>query len=130
VGTIEASFHGYIINGYRFHTTEHAEGRKSLNHGVYVKGSENENNRVDYYGLLKEVIEVHFPGHPVLSVALFKCDWFDSTPNQGTRVHPQYKLVDVNSKRSYPRFDPFVLAAQAQQVYFASYPGIRRPKSD
>jgi hypothetical protein len=39
-------------------------------------------------------------------------------------------LVDVNSKRSYPKFDPFVLAQQAQPVYFATYPGIRRPKSD
>jgi hypothetical protein len=39
-------------------------------------------------------------------------------------------LVDVNSKRSYPKFDPFVLAQQAQQVYFATYQGTKRPKSD
>jgi hypothetical protein len=73
-------------------TQASTEGQKSVNH------------------------EVQFSGHLVLSVVLFKCDWFDPTPNRGTRVHPQYKLVHVNSKRSYPKFDPFVLTQQAQQV--------------
>jgi hypothetical protein len=61
------SFQGYIVNGYRFHTNKHAKGRKSENHGVYVKGSENENSGVDYYGVLKEVLEVQFVGHLVMS---------------------------------------------------------------
>jgi hypothetical protein len=81
-------------------------------------------------GVLKEVLEVQFPGHPIMSVVFFKCDWFDLTPNRGTRIHHQYKLVDVNNKRSYPKFDPFVLAHQAQQVYFATYPGTKKSKSD
>jgi hypothetical protein len=67
-------FQGYIINRYRFHTSEHAEGQKSVNHGVCVKGGENENGGVDYYGVLKEVIEVQFPSHPIISIVLFKCD--------------------------------------------------------
>jgi hypothetical protein len=95
-----------------------------------VKGSENDNNGVDYYGVLKEVVELIFPGHPIISVVLFKCDWFDPTPNRGTRVHPYSKLVDVNRKRSYPKFDHFVLAEQAHQVCFATYPSAKRPKSD
>jgi hypothetical protein len=83
------SFQGYILNRYQFHTSEHAEGRKRVNHRVCVKGGENENSCVDYCGVLKEVIEVQFSGHPILSVVLFKCDWFDPTPNRGTRVYPQ-----------------------------------------
>jgi hypothetical protein len=67
---------------------EHAEGRKSENYGVYVKGGEHNSNSVDYYRVLKEVIELHFPCHPVMSVVLFKCGWFDPIPNLGTRVHP------------------------------------------
>jgi hypothetical protein len=66
------SFQGYIINGYRFHTNEHAEGGKSENYGVCVKGGENENSSVDYYRVLKEVLEVQFPGHPVISVYVFQ----------------------------------------------------------
>jgi hypothetical protein len=123
LGTIKASeiVSRYIINGYRFHISETAEGWTSDNHSVCVKSGENVNSSVDYYGVLNEVIEVQFPSKSVLSVVLFKYDWFDPTPNRGTRVHPQYKLVDVNSNRSDPKFDPFVLAWQAQQVYFATY---------
>jgi hypothetical protein len=57
------SFQGYIINGYRFHTSEHAEGRKNVNHGVCMKGGKNENNGVDYYKVLREVVKVQFPSH-------------------------------------------------------------------
>jgi hypothetical protein len=106
----------------------HAKGWKSENYRVCVKGDKHDSNGVDYFGVLKEVIELH--GHSIMSVVLFKCDWFDPTPNRGTRVHPQYKLVDVNSKRSYPKFDLFVLAQQVQQVYFATYPGTKKPKFD
>jgi hypothetical protein len=109
---------------------EHVEGRKSENQEVCVKGGKHDNNGVDYYGVLKEVLKLQFPGYPVISVVLFKCDWFDPTPNRGTRVHLQYKLVDVNIKRSYPKFDSFMLAQQAQQVYFAIYLETNRPNSD
>jgi hypothetical protein len=68
------SFECYIINGYRFHTCKHAEGRKRNNSRVCVKGGEIENNSVDYSGVLKEVNEVQFPSHLVLSVVLFKYD--------------------------------------------------------
>jgi hypothetical protein len=68
------SYQGYIINGYRFHTSETACGRKSVNNGVCVKGGESVNGGVEYYGVLEEVIEVYFPGHPSLSVVLFKCN--------------------------------------------------------
>jgi hypothetical protein len=52
------SFQGYIINRYRFHTSEYVEGWKSVNHGLCVKGGENENSDVDYNRMLKEVIKV------------------------------------------------------------------------
>jgi hypothetical protein len=39
-----------------------------------VKGGEHDNNGVDYYGVLKEVVELQFPGHPVMSLVLFKYD--------------------------------------------------------
>jgi hypothetical protein len=50
------------------------KGRKTENYGVCVKGGEHESNDVDYYGVLKEVIKLKFPGHPIMSVVLFNCD--------------------------------------------------------
>ena len=42
------------------------------------------------------------------------CDWFDPTPNMGIRVHDQYNI----------------LVMQAAQVYFCSYPSLRKDKVD
>lgn len=36
--------------------------------------------------------------------------------------------MKVNHINKYPKYDPFVLAYQAQQVYFAPYPSIKRDK--
>jgi hypothetical protein len=63
--------------------------------------------------MLKEVIEVRFSGHSTMKVVLFKFDWFTYSSNWGMRVYPQYKLVDINHKMSYPKYDSFVLAQQA-----------------
>jgi hypothetical protein len=61
---------------------EHGKGRRTENYRVCVKGGEHDNNGVDYYGILKEVIELQYLGHPMMSVVLFKCDWFDPIPNR------------------------------------------------
>ena len=41
----------------------------------------------------------------------------------------QYKLVKINHVRKYPKYDPFVLIGQAQQVYFTSYSSITSDKN-
>ena len=69
-------------------------------------------------------------GHPAQTIVLFKCDQFDTTSKVGVRIHPRYKLVDVNHKKKYPRFDPFVLAQQAIQVYYTPYPSTKRDIRD
>ena len=53
------------------------------------------------------------------------CDWFDPTPNRGIRVHEQYNIVET-----FVKYEPFVLAIQAAQVYFCSYPSLRKDKVD
>ena len=46
------------------------------------------------------------------------------------KVHKQYPLVDVNLKRSLNKYEPFILAIQATQVYYVSYPSLKRNKSN
>ncbi|XP_021721400.1 pheromone-processing carboxypeptidase KEX1-like [Chenopodium quinoa] len=41
----------------------------------------------------------------------------------------QYKLVEVNHTKKYPKYDPFVLSYQANQVYYAPYPSLKRDKA-
>ena len=61
---------------------------------------------------------------------MFNCEWFDPTPNIGTIVHPRYNLVDVHDKGRFNKYEPFVLAAQAAQVYYCKYPGAKRDRKD
>ena len=42
----------------------------------------------------------------------------------------QYNLVDVNPSKPYPKYDPFVLAQQGIQVYYANCPGAPRSRAN
>jgi hypothetical protein len=45
-------------------------------------------------------------------------------------MHPQFRLIDINHRRRYGIYDPFVIAPQASQVYYSKYPGGARARSD
>ncbi|GJV40538.1 transposon, En/Spm-like, transposase-associated domain protein [Tanacetum coccineum] len=123
------SHKGYIVNGYKLHTLAYGGGRVINNTGVCVKGSCYNEEESDYYGELEEVIEVDY--HSMLGtcmVVLFKCRWFD--PAQGVKVNAKHKLVDIKYRSRGCIFDPFILAYQAQQVYYATYPSITKDLKD
>ena len=65
------------MNGYRFHTNSWSEGRKTYNAGVTVRGNAHDEDGVDYYGILQEIMELQYPGLNERSVMLFSCEWFD-----------------------------------------------------
>ncbi|PKU84739.1 hypothetical protein MA16_Dca008149 [Dendrobium catenatum] len=120
----------YIVNGFRFHTKSWSEGRKTENYGVCVRGNTHEKDECDYYGILNEVLYLEYPGKDENFVCLFNCQWYDLVQNRSTRVQPVYGLIDVKHSRRYGKFDPFVLASQAIQVYFSKYHSGRRGKQD
>lgn len=103
-----------------------------MNSGVCIKGSNYAELESDYYGKLIDVIELEYPNPTTkrTRVVLFKCDWFDPTIDRGWRVHKQYGLVDINFKRKFMKYEPFILASQAEQVYFAEYPMKRKDRAD
>ncbi|KAG8363360.1 hypothetical protein BUALT_Bualt19G0014300 [Buddleja alternifolia] len=118
--SIVKRWNGYFVNGYSFHTLEYGETRSTMNSGVCINGSYYDDSSIDYYGELLEILELSFFGSGN-TVILFKCKWFD-TGKHGTKVHSRYKLVDVNYNRTMAEDNPFVLASQCHQVYFAPYP--------
>lgn len=123
------TYPGYYVNGYKFHTVGHGSTKSTTNSGVCIKGTNNSVDEHDYYGRLVEVVELEYPGLPIKRTILFKCEWFDTT-SLGTKVHPHYKLVDINQNRRLNQYDPFVLAIQATQVFYSSYPSLNRTGSD
>ena len=105
----------YFTRGFTFHTYEYGRHRATSNYGICVKGE------TDFYGILQEIIEVEFPELLKLKCVLFKYEWFDLVVNRGVRVN-KFGVVDVNSGRRYNKFEPFILASQAEQVSFLPYP--------
>ena len=124
------TFPVYYVNGYKFHTEQHGSDRATMNSGVCIKGSNHSATETDYYGVLMEVVQLEYPALPIKRTVLFKCKWFDLTKNIGTRIHEQYKLVDVHHKRSLRKYEPFIMAGQAEQVYYTTYPSVRKNPSD
>lgn len=74
---------------------------------------------VNYYGVLQNIIEYTFGGDKELVVAFFQCDWFD--PRNGMRVD-DFGMVEVKHSSRLQGHDNIVLAHQAEQVYYLSYP--------
>ncbi|MBW1279357.1 DUF4216 domain-containing protein [Escherichia coli] len=79
----------------------------------------------DFYGIIQDIVEVQYPGLVNLKCTLFKCEWFDPVVRRGVRVR-KFGVIDVNGSRSYAKYDPFVLASQADQVCFIPYPRVRK----
>ncbi|XP_050211492.2 uncharacterized protein LOC126661677 [Mercurialis annua] len=119
-------YSGYYVNGYKFHTEGHGSRRLTTNSGVCIRGSNSSTSELDFYGKLTEIIELDYPALPIKKVVLFKCSWFDPTPRLGIRVHPQLKLVDVNCRRVFNKYEPFIMAVQAEQVHYLRYPTSKR----
>ncbi|XP_047259411.1 uncharacterized protein LOC124891892 isoform X2 [Capsicum annuum] len=84
----------------------------------------------DFYGRIKEIIEVEYREAPLKQIVLFKCEWFDPNMDVGVKKHNQYKLVDINHHRRYKNYEPFILAIQATQVCYVSYPSKKKNKDD
>jgi hypothetical protein len=120
----------YFVNGFKFHTKAHSIGKSTMNCGVCVKGTGYGEYENDFYGQLEEIIQIEFPGTPLKKVVLFKCEWFDPTIGRGTKVNEQYGIVQIRHNRHYRKYDPFIVAHKAIQVYYAPHPIITRNNAD
>ncbi|XP_048634050.1 uncharacterized protein LOC125608146 [Brassica napus] len=108
---------------------KHGEGRKTCNYGVSVKGESytNASDEADYYGILTDIIQIQYEGSVDLKITLFKCKWYDPLVGRGTR-RSNGGIVDVLSSRKYHKYEPFILASQADHVCYIPYPYVKKPK--
>ncbi|WCJ24620.1 hypothetical protein M5689_006565 [Euphorbia peplus] len=111
-------YSGYIVNGFRFHTLDRQENRKTQNSGVMVRGDDDSDK--EYYGVLRDVYELQYPGGR--HVFVFKCDWYDvQQQGRGYKVD-EYGITSVCREQSLATYDPFVLESQVEQVFYVPEP--------
>lgn len=109
---------GYIVNGFRFHTDDRCENRKTQNSGVMVRGDDISDK--EYYGVLRDVIELSYPGGNHTYV--FKCAWFDVQHlGRGYKVE-DHGLISVNKKGFLKTGEVYVLESQVEQVFYIQDP--------
>lgn len=110
------SFSGYITNGFRFHTIDRDKCMTTQNSGVLVVGNAGDGSGdIEYYGELIDVVMLEYLGGN--HIVFFRCNWWDVL--KGVK-EDRFGFVSVNSKRRLKTNDPFILASQASQVFYAS----------
>lgn len=108
----------YYTRGYAFKVFRERENRTTVNSGISTKAG-----NIIYYGVLKEILEVEFPGVLNLKCIVLMCDWYDPRIGRGVR-QDKFGVTEVKTSRNLDKYDPFILASQADQVCYISYPRV------
>ena len=106
------------VNGYKFCTEKHDEGLTTQNSGVVIVGN-NGSDTLSYYGVLTDIIQVQYFSHK--RVVIFKCKWFDAhSGERGVKVDKYgFESINVDRFLKTQSQEPYILASQAKQVFYA-----------
>ena len=116
------SYGRYDVNGFRFRSTKFEATRPlaaTCNTGVVTRAISAAGREINYYGVIKDILEFKFVGNKELKVVFFFCDWFD--PNRGTRSN-QFGMVEIKHNQLLHGYENFILSHQVERVYYISYP--------
>ena len=106
----------YVVKSYpKFCTRGYAFTRKGHSKTTYDAGVSSSSGDDVYYGNIKEILEIQFPGMVGLRCVVFYCDWYDTTPDRGVKIDA-FGVTSVHSRRKLQYYDPFILGSQADQV--------------
>ena len=112
----------YHVNGYKFNIIEWGRGKKIDNTRVYVRGDIGDGES-DWHGVVNKILESEYLGKPLTRVVLFACKWYDLTYLGGTCKYNHYKIIVIDHTKRYEKFDLFIIAQNARQVYYLPYLG-------
>jgi hypothetical protein len=112
-----------FINGFLFRTASIEKRLTTRNSGIYVKGDASTSNMA-WYGVIKKIITLDFPKDK--EAVLFECDWYDvpaATMSKGKGYNKdEYGIIEINTSRYRYSSDPYILATQAELVFYADIP--------
>ncbi|XP_062086451.1 uncharacterized protein LOC133792559 [Humulus lupulus] len=108
------TYQSCIVNGVRFRCKEHEDTLKTQCSRICTEG-DHDNINILYYGVLIEIFQLSF----VLDwkVFLFRCKWYNSNP-KGRSIVVDHNLTSINTSTDWYSNEPFILATQAQQVFY------------
>jgi len=111
-------FNRCYIN-WLFRTTTIERNLVTQNSGVLVRGDGTTGN-MTWYGVIRRIISLEFPMEK--EVVLFQCDWYDvpaaSTSRSRGYSRDKYGVIDIDTSRFRYSSEPYILATQAEPVFF------------
>jgi hypothetical protein len=120
------SYKSYVINGYTFYTKDQDDKSTMQNSGVtlvaqsmHISSAKDKNPvfaNMSYFGVIEHIWELDYTK---FQVPVFGCKWVDN--NNGVRVD-DLGFIQVDLNRLGYKNDPFILASQAEQVFFVTDP--------
>ncbi|CAA7043720.1 unnamed protein product [Microthlaspi erraticum] len=108
----------YCTRGYLFTRKTASNNRQTVNYGVVVHTID-----ADYYGVIEDILEVEYFGFVNLKCVVFKCKWYDPTSKRGEKL-TKAGVTEINTSRKLSKYDPFIIASQADQVCYLPYPRV------
>ena len=112
------SYSGYVVNGYRFHVEQREKNLRTQNSGVVLIGDTGQGDEnLDFYRVLTDILELQYIGGK--RVVMFRCKWFDVSDKLRGIKMDEYGFVSVNCNRQLKSNEPFILASQASQAFYA-----------
>jgi hypothetical protein len=90
----------------------------TTNSRVVTSGKDSTGHITDYYDIIQNIVEYTIGGAKELKIVFSQCNWFD--PINDTRVD-DFGMVEVKHESCYSGSN-LLLAHQAQQLYYLSYP--------
>ena len=109
-------WHSCIVNGVRFRCKDRDDKFKTQCSGVCA-GGDHESANFTYYGVLLEILELEFIYQR--KVFMFRCKWYNTDP-KCKRMMVEHNLTSLDVTSNWYAEDPFILATQAQQVFYLS----------
>ena len=103
-----------IVNGVRFYTKDRDSRHKSQNSGLMVEGNHGD-NVIDFYRVVTDIFKLDYLKQR--RVVHFKCEWFDLSSRKSS-IYIDGDIVSVNISRTWYENDSYVLACQANQIFY------------
>lgn len=108
----------YCTRGYAFKILRPKKMRPTCDYGVSAQSGD-----LVYYGILREILEVRYPGFINLRCIVFLCDWYNPHVGHGVK-HDEFGVTTIHTRKKLREYDPFILASQADQVCYIRYPRV------